>query len=47
MLGELYAEIGEKEKAKDNLKIAEAECADMGIEYWLERTRKALAVLKG
>jgi len=45
MLGELYAEIGEREKALENLKIAEAKCVEMGIEYWLDRTQKALVKL--
>lgn len=44
---EFLGEGGEKELALKNLKIAEKECAEMGIEYWLDRTRKAIAGLEG
>jgi tetratricopeptide (TPR) repeat protein len=37
-LGELYLNVGEQEKAKDNLKKAEGMFQDMGMDYWLGRT---------
>ena len=42
ILGELYADAGMKEKALENLKKAEGLCQEMGIEYWLNRTRALL-----
>ncbi|HXX33849.1 MAG TPA: AAA family ATPase, partial [Thermodesulfobacteriota bacterium] len=41
-LGELYAERGQKEKALKNLKKAEAMFQEMGMDYWLARTKKLL-----
>jgi tetratricopeptide (TPR) repeat protein len=45
-LGELYADAGQKEKALENLKKAEAMCQEMGINYWLARTKKLLKMLR-
>jgi class 3 adenylate cyclase/tetratricopeptide (TPR) repeat protein len=42
-LGEAYAESGRKEEALTNLKKAEAMFQEMGMDYWLERTRTLLA----
>jgi class 3 adenylate cyclase/tetratricopeptide (TPR) repeat protein len=44
-LGELYANAGQKEKAVENLKKAETMFREMGMDYWLERTRKVSAEL--
>jgi len=44
-LGELYAEAGQKEKALENLKKAEAMYQEMGMDYWLARTKKLLETL--
>ena len=41
-LGELYADTGQKEKALEYLKKAEAEFRDMGMDYWLRRTQEVL-----
>jgi tetratricopeptide (TPR) repeat protein len=41
-LGEFYLDTGEKEKAMENLKEAEAIFHEMGMEYWLNRTRALL-----
>jgi tetratricopeptide (TPR) repeat protein len=41
-LGELYANAGQKEKALENLKRAESMFQDMGMDYWLTRTRELL-----
>ena len=41
-LGELYAEAGMKEKAVKTLKKAENLFQEMGMDYWLDRTRKIL-----
>jgi tetratricopeptide (TPR) repeat protein len=41
-LGELYADAGQKEKALENLKRAEAMYQEMGMDYWLARTKKVL-----
>ena len=38
-LGEFYLDTGDKEKAMKNLKEAEAMFQEMGMEYWLDRTR--------
>jgi tetratricopeptide (TPR) repeat protein len=45
-LGELYADAGQKEKAIDNLKKAEAMYQEMGMDYWLARTRKFLEMVR-
>ena len=42
-LGELYADRGDKMKASETLKNAEAHFDEMGMEYWLNRTRETLA----
>jgi class 3 adenylate cyclase/tetratricopeptide (TPR) repeat protein len=44
-LGELYVNAGQKEKALKNLRKAEAMFQEMGMDYWLAETRKALAEL--
>ena len=44
-LGELYADASQKEKAVENLKKAEGPFQEMGMDYWLARTRKFLAEL--
>jgi tetratricopeptide (TPR) repeat protein len=44
-LGELYANAGQKEKAMENLKEAEGMFQEMGMDYWLNRTRQILAKL--
>jgi class 3 adenylate cyclase/tetratricopeptide (TPR) repeat protein len=41
-LGEFYLDTGEKEKAMENLKEAEAMFQEMGMDYWLDRTRTLL-----
>jgi class 3 adenylate cyclase/tetratricopeptide (TPR) repeat protein len=45
-LGELYADAGKKEKALENLKKAEGLFQEMGMNYWLDRTKKILETLK-
>jgi tetratricopeptide (TPR) repeat protein len=45
-LGELFAEAGQRDKAIENLKIAEALYLEMKVtarSYWLVRTQAALA----
>ncbi len=42
-LGELYADTGQNDKALENLKKAEAEFKDMGMDYWLNKAQEALA----
>jgi class 3 adenylate cyclase/tetratricopeptide (TPR) repeat protein len=42
-LGEVYAESARKEEALTNLKKAEAMFREMGMDYWLGRTRTLLA----
>jgi tetratricopeptide (TPR) repeat protein len=44
-LGEFYLGGGEKEKARENLKEAEALFQEMGMDYWLGRTREILGKL--
>jgi class 3 adenylate cyclase/tetratricopeptide (TPR) repeat protein len=44
-LGELYAHEGQKEKALENLTKAETMFLEMGMDYWLDETRKVLAGL--
>jgi class 3 adenylate cyclase/tetratricopeptide (TPR) repeat protein len=44
-LGELYANAGQKEKALETLKKAESMFQEMGMDYWLDRTRKVSAEL--
>ncbi len=43
-MGELYTDSGQKEKALENLTKAEAEFKDMGMDYWLGKTREVLAI---
>jgi tetratricopeptide (TPR) repeat protein len=42
-LGELFTYANEREKALEILKRAEKEFQEMGMDYWLSRTQKALA----
>ncbi len=46
-LGELYAHAGHKEKALSSLRRAWEMMQDMGMDYWLARTEKALKALQG
>jgi class 3 adenylate cyclase/tetratricopeptide (TPR) repeat protein len=46
-LGELYADTGQKERALEALKKAEAEFKDMGMDYWLKKTQEVLARVEG
>ena len=46
-LGELYADTGQREKALETLKKAEAEFQEMGTDYWLRRTQSVLERLRG
>jgi len=41
-LGGLYADTGQKEKALETLKKAEAAFREMGMDYWLRRTQAVL-----
>jgi tetratricopeptide (TPR) repeat protein len=45
-LGELYADVGQKEKAIENLRKAEAMFQEMGMDYWLARTKKLLEMVR-
>jgi tetratricopeptide (TPR) repeat protein len=45
-LGGLYAEAGQKEKALENLKKAEAMFQEMGMRFWLAQTKKLLEMLR-
>lgn len=45
-LGELYADAGQKEKAIENLKKAEAMYQEMGMDYWLARTKELLEKIR-
>jgi hypothetical protein len=42
-LGELFTYANEREKALEILKRAEKAFQEMGMDYWLARTKKALA----
>jgi tetratricopeptide (TPR) repeat protein len=44
-LGELYADTDQKEKALENLKKAEGMFQEMGMDYWLAKTREVLGKL--
>jgi tetratricopeptide (TPR) repeat protein len=44
-LGELYARAGQKGKALENLTKAETMFQEMGMDYWLDETRKVAAEL--
>jgi class 3 adenylate cyclase/tetratricopeptide (TPR) repeat protein len=46
-LGELYADIGRKEKALETLKKAESAFRKMGMDYWLRRTQEVMAKVHG
>ena len=46
-LGELWAEAGQKERAQESLKQAEELFQQMGMDYWLARTRNILGRLQG
>jgi len=41
-LGELYADIGQKDLALENLKKAESMFQEMGMDYWLRKTQEVL-----
>jgi len=45
-LGELYADMGQREKALETLKKAESAFRKMGVDYYLRRTQKILEKLK-
>ncbi|MGD0661061.1 MAG: adenylate/guanylate cyclase domain-containing protein [Syntrophorhabdales bacterium] len=45
-LGELYADGGQREKAREHLKKAEAMYEEMGMDYWLVRTKRLLESLE-
>jgi class 3 adenylate cyclase/tetratricopeptide (TPR) repeat protein len=42
LLGELFADIGRKEEAIENLQRAEKNFREMGMDYWLVKTHEAL-----
>jgi len=44
-LGELYADRGQKDEALENLKKAQGMFQNMGMDYWLARTREVLGRL--
>jgi class 3 adenylate cyclase/tetratricopeptide (TPR) repeat protein len=44
-LGEAYAESGRQEEALENLNKAEAMFQEMGMDYWLDKTREILGKL--
>jgi tetratricopeptide (TPR) repeat protein len=44
-LGEVYADIGQKDKAIKNLKKSEGMFKEMGMDYWLAKTDEVLAGL--
>ena len=41
-LGDLYNDMGRKEEALEYLKKAERMFQEMGMEYWLDRTKEVL-----
>jgi tetratricopeptide (TPR) repeat protein len=45
-LGELYTDAGQKEKAIENLKKAEAMYQEMRMDYWLARAKKLLEMVR-
>jgi tetratricopeptide (TPR) repeat protein len=45
-LGDLYIATGQREKALETLKKAQGMFQEMGMDYWLSRTEKALEKLK-
>jgi class 3 adenylate cyclase/tetratricopeptide (TPR) repeat protein len=46
-LGELYADVGQKAKAIQQLKKAENLMQEIGMDYWLRRTQEALKSVEG
>ena len=46
-LGELYADIGQRENALETLKKAEDAFQEMGMDYYLRRTQEVLERVKG
>ena len=46
-LGELHADMGQREKALETLQKARGMLQEMGMDYWLARTEKALQKLRG
>ena len=46
-LGELYADTGQREKALEILKKAEAAFREMGMDYYLRRTQEVLERIQG
>jgi class 3 adenylate cyclase/tetratricopeptide (TPR) repeat protein len=42
ILGELYLDVGQQEKAKNSLKRAESMFQEMGTDYWLVRTMEVM-----
>jgi cytochrome c-type biogenesis protein CcmH/NrfG len=46
LLGELYADSGRRREALDALGRAQGAFKEMGMDYWLARTEKALEGLK-
>jgi len=46
-LGELYADVGQREKALETLKKAEGAFQEMGMDYWLRRTQEVLERVEG
>jgi len=46
-LGELYANAGQRDKALETLKKAEAEFREMGMDYWLRQTQEVLERVEG
>jgi class 3 adenylate cyclase/tetratricopeptide (TPR) repeat protein len=46
-LGDLYVDTGQREKALQTLKKAEAAFQEMGIDYWLRRTQEVLERVEG
>ena len=47
VLGELYADTSQKEKALETLTKAEGMMQDMGMDYWLRRTQEVLKRVEG
>jgi len=45
-LGEFHAGIGQKEKSRENLTKADAMFQEMGMDYYLARTKKLLESLE-
>ena len=45
-LGELYTNAGQKEKALETLRKAEAMFQEMGMDYWVARTKKVLEMVQ-